>query len=129
STVPVRVLHNVAFGADGTPGASRTLVLNRARDDRSDPQRAAEIRFMRFFHHTPMAIATIDKHGGVVRTNPLFARLFHGTSGEAKDRSILAAVAPRDREALEGAIRQGGRREHQNPPGAAKVGGGGGRFV
>ena len=96
----------VAYGADGTPGASRTLVLNRARDDRSDPQRAAEIRFMRFFHHTPMAIATIDKHGGVVRTNPLFARLFHVASGEAKDRSILATVAPRDREALESAIRQ-----------------------
>ena len=106
-TVPVRVLHNVAYGADGLPGASRTLVLNRGRDDRSDPQRAAEIRFMRFFHHTPMAIATIDKHGGVVRTNPLFARLFHGAGGgEAKDRSILAAVAPRDREALQGAIRQ-----------------------
>jgi two-component system cell cycle sensor histidine kinase/response regulator CckA len=104
-TVPVRVLHNVVYGADGTPGTSRTLVLNRARDDRSDPQRAAEIRFMRFFHHTPMAIATIDKHGGVVRTNPLFARLFHG-AGEPKDRSILAAVAPRDREALQGAIRQ-----------------------
>jgi two-component system cell cycle sensor histidine kinase/response regulator CckA len=105
-TVPVRVLHNIAYGADGVPGASRTLVLNRARDDRSDPQRAADIRFMRFFHHTPMAIATIDKHGGVVRTNPLFARLFHGASMEAKDRSILATVAPRDRGALEGAIRQ-----------------------
>jgi len=105
-TVPVRVLHNVAYAADGTPATSRTLVLNRARDDRSDPQRAAEIRFIRFFHHTPMAIATIDKHGGVVRTNPLFARLFQGASGEAKDRSILASVAPRDREALKVAIRQ-----------------------
>jgi two-component system, cell cycle sensor histidine kinase and response regulator CckA len=105
--VPVRVLHNVAYAADGTPGASRTLVLNRTRDDRSDPQRAAEIRFMRFFHHTPMAIATIDRHGGVVRTNPLFARLFHNAGmGEAKDRSIVATVAPRDREALQAAIRQ-----------------------
>ena len=105
--VPVRVLHNVAYAADGRPGASRTLVLNRTRDDRSDPQRAAEIRFMRFFHHTPMAIATIDRHGGVVRTNPLFARLFHNASaGEAKDRSIVATVAPRDREALQAAIRQ-----------------------
>ena len=103
-TVPVRVLHNVGYGADGTAGPSRTLVLNRARDDRSDPQRAAEIRFMRFFHQTPMAIATIDKHGGVVRTNPLFARLFQA-GGETKDRSVLAAVASRDREALQAAIR------------------------
>jgi two-component system cell cycle sensor histidine kinase/response regulator CckA len=106
-TLPVRVYHKLAFGADGTPGASRTLVLNRARDDGTDPQRAAEIRFMRFFHHTPMAIATIDRHGGVVRTNPLFAKLFHGArGGEAADRSILAAVAERDREALQAAIQQ-----------------------
>ena len=76
-TLPVRLFHKLAFGADGTPGASRTLVLNRARDDGTDPQRAAEIRFMRFFHNTPMAIATVDKAGGIVRSNPLFARLFH----------------------------------------------------
>src|SRR5579864_8496315 len=59
-TLPVRLYHKLAFGADGAPGSSRTLVLNRARDDGTDPQRAADIRFMRFFHHTPMAIATID---------------------------------------------------------------------
>ena len=41
-TLPARLFHKVAFGADGTPGTSRTLVLNRARDDGSDPQRAAE---------------------------------------------------------------------------------------
>ncbi|MGP8122950.1 MAG: PAS domain-containing protein, partial [Xanthobacteraceae bacterium] len=63
-TLPVRLFHKLAFGADGAPGASRTLVLNRARDDGTDPQRAAEIRFMRFFHHTPMAIATVDRGGG-----------------------------------------------------------------
>src|SRR6202043_3449786 len=52
------------------------------------------------------AIATIDKQGGVIRTNPLFARLFHGTrSAEDEDRSIRAIVAERDRPALEAAIR------------------------
>jgi two-component system cell cycle sensor histidine kinase/response regulator CckA len=106
-TLPVRVYHKLAFGADGAPGASRTLVLNRARNDGTDPQRAAEIRFMRFFHNTPMAIATVDKHGGVVRTNPLFARLFHGArGGEGEDRSILVTVAERDRDALQSAIAQ-----------------------
>jgi two-component system cell cycle sensor histidine kinase/response regulator CckA len=105
-TLPVRLYHKLAFGADGAPGASRTLVLNRARDDGTDPQRLADIRFMRFFHHTPMAIATIDKQGGVIRTNPLFARLFHGTrSGDGEDRSIRAIVAERDRPALDAAIR------------------------
>jgi two-component system, cell cycle sensor histidine kinase and response regulator CckA len=106
-TLPVRVYHKLAFGSDGAPGASRTLVLNRARNDGTDPQRAAEIRFMRFFHHTPMAIATIDKHGGVVRTNPLFARLFHGArGGEGEDRSVLVVVAERDRAALQAAIEE-----------------------
>jgi two-component system, cell cycle sensor histidine kinase and response regulator CckA len=106
-TLPVRLFHKLAFGADGTPGASRTLVLNRARDSGGDPQRAAEIRFMRFFHNTPMAIATVDRDGGVVRTNALFARLFQGVRrGESEDRSIRSIVAPRDRAALEAAIAQ-----------------------
>ena len=105
-TLPVRVYHRLAYGADGAPGASRTLVLNRARDDGTDPQRAAEVRFMRFFHHTPMAIATIDKTGGVVRTNALFAKLFPALRGGAGGElsSILATVAERDRAALQGAI-------------------------
>jgi two-component system cell cycle sensor histidine kinase/response regulator CckA len=107
-TLPVRLFHKLAFGADGTPGASRTLVLNRARDDGTDPQRAAEIRFMRFFHHTPMAIATVDREGGIVRTNPLFARLFHNllrrAHGDGSGRSISGIAAERDRSAIETAI-------------------------
>jgi two-component system cell cycle sensor histidine kinase/response regulator CckA len=109
-TLPVRMFHKVAFDADGAPGTSRTLVLNRARDDGTDPQRAAEVRFMRFFHNTPMAIATVDKAGKIARTNGLFARLFHGvlkgegTGGEGK--SILSVVAERDRPHFEAAIRK-----------------------
>ena len=78
--------HKVAFGADGAPGASRTLVLNRARDDGTDPQRAAEVRFMRFFHNTPMAIATVDKTASVARGNARFAKLAQSVcqSGAAK---------------------------------------------
>src|SRR6202451_3404642 len=63
-TMPARLYHKLAFGADGVPGASRTLVISRARDERADPQRAAEVRFMRFFDHTPMAIATVARHPG-----------------------------------------------------------------
>jgi two-component system, cell cycle sensor histidine kinase and response regulator CckA len=106
-TVPVRLLHKVAFGADGMAGPSRTLVLNRARNEGSDPQRAAEVRFMRFFHNTPMAIATVDKAGKIARTNALFARLFADLlkrEGTADGHSILSVVAERDRPALEAAI-------------------------
>ena len=100
--VPVRLFHKVAFGADGTPGTSRTLVLNRARDDGTDPQRAAEVRFMRFFQNTPMAIATVDKTGRIARNNARFASAFEDLlKGE---RSIYTVVAERDRAALEAAI-------------------------
>jgi two-component system, cell cycle sensor histidine kinase and response regulator CckA len=109
-TLPVRLFHKVAFAADGTPGASRTLVLNRARDDGTDPQRAAEVRFVRFFHHAPMAIATVDRNGHIARTNAPFARLHHrvlkGEAMAAEGRSVLVVVSERDRPALEAAIRQ-----------------------
>jgi len=131
-TLPVRLFHKLAFGADGAPGASRTLVLNRARDDGTDPQRAAEIRFMRFFHHTPMAIATVDRAGGIVRTNPLFVRLFHdalrGQHGEGRDRSISAVVIERDRPALDVAIAEAAHGKGDIAPVDATLAGQGERF-
>src|SRR6202453_2099528 len=128
-TLPVRLFHKLAFGVDGTPGASRTLVLNRARDDGTDPQRAAEIRFMRFFHNTPMAIATVDRAGRIVRSNPLFARLFHSAlSTEGGARSIGAVIAERDRAALEDAIGAAAGGKGDIPPVDAALAGEGERF-
>lgn len=104
-TVPVRLYHKLAFGADGTPGGSRTLVISRARDERGDPQRAAEVRFMRFFDHTPMAIATVNKAGAVVQANARFAKLAQSLGQDgAVNRSILAAVHERDRAEFKKAI-------------------------
>jgi two-component system cell cycle sensor histidine kinase/response regulator CckA len=106
-TMPVRLYHKLAFGADGAPGASRTLVISRARDERLDPQRAAEVRFMRFFDHTPMAIATVDKSGAVVRANARFAKLAQSlNSGGDAGKSILSVVNDRDRGHLVAAINQ-----------------------
>ncbi len=101
--LPARLFHKVAFGADGSAGASRTLVLNRAKDDGSDSARAAEVRFMRFFQNTPMAIATVDKSGRIARSNARFASAFE-TMFKGDRRSILSVVAERDRPALEQAI-------------------------
>jgi two-component system cell cycle sensor histidine kinase/response regulator CckA len=130
-TVPARLFHKVAFGADGAPGASRTLVLNRSRDGGIDPQRAAEVRFMRFFQNTPMAIATVDKHGRIADSNPRFARLFHPVfEGEASnDRSILAVVAERDRGAFEAAIRRAGQGQGEIAPVDAALAGVGERYA
>jgi two-component system cell cycle sensor histidine kinase/response regulator CckA len=128
-TLPVRLFHKLAFGADGTAGASRTLVLNRARDDGNDPLRAAEVRFMRFFHHTPMAIATVDREGRIVRTNPLFARLFHKVLNiDGGPRAIRAVVAERDRPALDAAIAQAAGGRGDIAPVDAALAGDGERF-
>jgi len=106
-TMPVRLYHKLAFGADGAPGASRTLVISRARDERADPQRAAEVRFMRFFDHTPMAIATVDRGGAVVRANARYAKLAQSLNQEAAaGKSIFRAVSERDRHLVIAAINQ-----------------------
>ena len=128
-TLPARLFHKLSFDAAGTPGPSRTLVINRARDQGGDPQRAAEIRFMRFFHDTPMAIATVDRDGRIVRTNPLFARLFHNVlSAEGGDRSIGAVVVTRDRAALAAAIAEAARGKSDIAPVDAALAGSGERF-
>ncbi|MDE2376719.1 cell cycle histidine kinase CckA [Bradyrhizobium sp.] len=105
-TMPVRLYHKLAFGADGVPGPSRTLVISRARDERSDPDRAAEVRFMRFFDHTPMAIATVDRGGNVVRANARYAKLAQGLNLDGTSKSIFRAVNARDRHLLIAAINQ-----------------------
>jgi two-component system, cell cycle sensor histidine kinase and response regulator CckA len=106
-TMPVRLYHKLAFGADGAAGASRTLVISRARDEHSDPERAAEVRFMRFFDHTPMAIATVDRGGAVVRANARYAKLAQSLSGDGvAAKSIFRAVNARDRNLLIAAINQ-----------------------
>jgi two-component system cell cycle sensor histidine kinase/response regulator CckA len=106
-TMPARLYHKLAFGADGAAGASRTLVISRARDEHADPQRAAEVRFMRFFDHTPMAIATVDRSGAVVRANARFAKLSQGLGADgAAGKSIFSTVNARDRNLLVAAINQ-----------------------
>jgi two-component system cell cycle sensor histidine kinase/response regulator CckA len=106
-TLPVRLYHKVAFTADAAPCASRTLVINRTTGTGTDPLRDAEVRFARFFHNTPMAIATVDRAGRIVRTNAVFAHLFHNVlKGEAgtQGRTIRSVVADGDRAALDGAL-------------------------
>src|SRR5262245_49941769 len=130
-TVPARPFPKVASGADGTPGASRTLMLNRAPDDATDPQRAAEVRFTRFCQNTPMAIATVDKRGRIADSNARFARLFHSVfkADAAGDRSIVAVAAERDRGMLEAAIRKAAEGQGEIAPVDAALVGPGERFA
>jgi len=110
-SLPVRLLHQVAFGQDGTPGASRTLALNRAPGEQPEEDlRAAEVRLARFFNTTPMAIATLGAKGQLLRSNAAFARLLPAAlkasqqKGVAGEWPLLVNLAERDRAALKAAI-------------------------
>ncbi|MCA0423931.1 MAG: response regulator [Proteobacteria bacterium] len=107
-TLPVRLFHRVAFAADGTRGASRTLVLNRSPgEDVAEGLRAAEVRFARFFNSTPLPIATVNKSGHVVRSNAAFARAFADQFAQVAgsgSRSIINTLAENERATLQSAL-------------------------
>jgi two-component system cell cycle sensor histidine kinase/response regulator CckA len=132
-TLPARLYHKVAFAADAAPGASRTLVLNRASNDGTDPLRAAEVRFMRFFNKSPMAIATVDRSGRIARSNGLFIDLFHtvrkGEPAAPQGGSIRSVIAERDRAALDDALAAAARGHGQIDPIDAALAGEGERWA
>ncbi|WP_281978288.1 cell cycle histidine kinase CckA [Pseudorhizobium flavum] len=76
-SLPVRLLHSVTSMRDGAPGESRTIVLARQPGVEGD-QSASAMRFTRFFNNTPMAIASVDGDGKILRINAPFLRLFSG---------------------------------------------------
>jgi two-component system cell cycle sensor histidine kinase/response regulator CckA len=104
--LPVRLFHRVSYGHDGAPGPSRTIVLNRSQGMDTSAGRAAEVRFARFFHNTPMAIATVGKDGRISQTNASFARLFGDTLkvGDG-ERSVASVIGEKDHAALETALK------------------------
>ncbi|MBD8890400.1 cell cycle histidine kinase CckA [Roseibium litorale] len=100
-SLPVRLLHRVPFGENGQPGDSRTLVLNRSRGEEvSEALRAAEVRFARFFNNTPIAIASLDEEGRVLRTNAPFLRLFGAVDLSGEPPKLENYVAASGREEL-----------------------------
>ena len=106
--LPVRLLHRVAFGADGASGPSRTLVISRLPgEEPGEDLRAAEVRFARVFNATPVAIAITDGQGGIAQSNAAFARMMPAAlrGRDGHDRTIFGAVSERDRPGLERAIR------------------------
>ncbi|TNM64796.1 cell cycle histidine kinase CckA [Aliirhizobium smilacinae] len=76
-SLPAKLVHNVSAMRDGAPGESRTVVLMRAKGAETD-QSASAMRFTRFFNNTPMAIASVDGNGKILRINAPFLRLFAG---------------------------------------------------
>ncbi len=104
----MRLLHRVAFGADGASGPSRTLVISRLPgEEPGEDLRAAEVRFARVFNATPVAIAITDGGGGISQSNAAFARMMPAAlrGRDGLPRTIFGAVTERDRPALERAIK------------------------
>jgi two-component system cell cycle sensor histidine kinase/response regulator CckA len=102
--LPVRLLHRVAFAADGTAGVSRTLVLNRAQgQDGAEASRAAEVRFARFFNTSPFAVATLNRNGNVESSNVRFAG-FYTSQPASSPRDLSSLIAAVDRAKVEAAF-------------------------
>ncbi|WP_075288959.1 cell cycle histidine kinase CckA [Pararhizobium arenae] len=92
---PVRMVHRVSSMRDGAPGESRTIVLARAGDDEGDQSASiATMRFTRFFNNTPMAIASVDGDGRILRTNAPFLKLFSAvvSQDDMERGALLEAV-------------------------------------
>ena len=127
--LPVRILHKVAFSANGAPGPSRSLVINRAPGDiKGEDLRAAEVRFARIFNSTPVAIAAVDAAGAVLRPNAAFARLAQASakSDAVKGRlSIFDLVAERDHGALNASIEAAAQGKDEIAPLDVSLEGGG----
>ncbi len=107
-SVPVRLVHRVTATRDGAPGESRTIVLSRRADGEGAEQDSlAAMRFTRFFNNTPMAIASVDGQGRILKTNAPFLKLFSGVvsrddieGGVRLERLIPEAERPQIEAAL-----------------------------
>ena len=108
--MPVRLYHKVALTADGAPGTSRTLVINRlAKEETDSALLDAELRFTRFFNNTPIAIAAISPEGKTVRTNATFMRMFKeqiGSASSGEGINLSKLVQDVDRANVEAAIHE-----------------------
>jgi two-component system cell cycle sensor histidine kinase/response regulator CckA len=118
-SLPVRMLHRVAFGQDGLPGASRTLVFNRAPgEEPAEDLRAAEVRFARVFLAAPMAMAIVDRNGRIKRSNTAFAKLMPEAlrTADQAQRSIRGGISDSDHPALDAAIAAAAGSKTDIPP-------------
>ncbi|MCZ4288706.1 cell cycle histidine kinase CckA [Hoeflea alexandrii] len=109
-SLPVRLVHRVSATRDGAPGESRTIVISREEGGTGVHDAAsAEMRFTRFFNNTPMAIASVDGDGKILRTNGPFLQMFAGliTRDDMERGSLFETVLrEEDRKAFQDALDQ-----------------------
>ncbi|MCC0036082.1 MAG: response regulator [Hoeflea sp.] len=109
-SLPVRLVHRVSATRDGAPGESRTIVISREEGGSGVHDAAsAEMRFTRFFNNTPMAIASVDGDGKILRTNGPFLQMFAGlvTRDDMERGSLFETVLrEEDRRTFQDALSQ-----------------------
>ncbi|KQO80936.1 PAS domain-containing sensor histidine kinase [Rhizobium sp. Leaf262] len=117
-SMPARLVHQVIATRDGAPGESRTIVLMRAKG-KANAESASAMRFTRFFNNTPMAIASLDGDGRILRTNAPFLKLFSGVVGRDDiDNGVVldAVLHENDKPKLSQAIDAAKDRQGDIPP-------------
>ena len=119
-SVPVRLVHRVSATRDGAPGESRTIVLSRRSDGEGQEQdSAAAMRFTRFFNNTPMAIASVNGVGRILKTNAPFLKLFSGvvSRDDIENGARLEALIPEaERNQMQTALAAALDRQSDIPP-------------
>jgi two-component system cell cycle sensor histidine kinase/response regulator CckA len=119
-SLPVQIVHSVTSMRDGAPGESRTIVLTRRQGSESDQSAsAASMRFTRFFNNTPMAIASVDGNGRILRTNAPFLKLFSGivSRDDVEDGAFFETIVQDiDKARLQHALAAAKDRQGDIPP-------------
>lgn len=119
-SLPVRLVHRVTATRDGSPGESRTIVISREEGGSGAHDAAnAEMRFTRFFNNTPMAIASVDGRGQILRTNGPFLQMFNGlVTRDDMERGALFETVLReeDRKSFQEALNQAADKQGEISP-------------
>ena len=119
-SLPVQIVHSVTSMRDGAPGESRTIVLTRQNGGDNDQSASvAAMRFSRFFNNTPMAIASVDGTGRILRTNAPFLKLFSDLVSRddiERGAALETIVNESDRPRLEDALAAAKDRQGDIPP-------------
>ncbi|MBB4171127.1 PAS domain-containing sensor histidine kinase [Rhizobium sp. BK538] len=119
-SLPAQIVHSVTSMRDGAPGESRSIVLTRQKSGESDQSAsAAAMRFTRFFNNTPMAIASVDGEGRILRTNAPFLKLFSGmvSRDDVENGALLEVIVQdSDKSKLQQALVAAKDRQGDIPP-------------
>jgi two-component system, cell cycle sensor histidine kinase and response regulator CckA len=118
-SLPVRLVHRVSFGPDGSASASRTLVLKRetGAERVADPD-IEDRRHAGLFASTPMAVAVLGRSGQILQWNTAFARLMPEAlkSAHPTARSIFSGILDRDHATVDAALAASFRYSLDIPP-------------